>query len=194
MSGVETGLTQLMTAAGRGDADAAERLWHVVYHELRQIAHAQLRQEPQQSQLQTTVLVHEAYLRLTNRDGQLVPWENRRYFFAAAAEAMRRIRVDDARRRCRHKRGGGRSPGVLGGEPGVFDPDPTEVLAVNDVLDQLAERDPRKAEIVKLRYFAGLTIDDTATAVGLAPRTVDSEWRLARAWLHRALTSGSGCS
>jgi RNA polymerase sigma factor (TIGR02999 family) len=103
---------------------------------------------------------------------------------------MRRILVDGARTRRRLKRGGGNRPGELAEEPGVRDTDPAEILAVHEALDRLAERAPRKAEIVKLRYFAGLSIDETAEALGISPRTVDYEWRYARAWLHRELSAG----
>ena len=194
-------LTQLLAAAGQGDQAARNRLWAAIYDEL-----------------QPTSLVHEAYLRLIGNEP--VQWANRRHFFAAAAKAMRCIRIDDARKRKRLKRGGrgaatkprsdeateGRDEGTEGQrdrgqkpwasaraarpveEVGDVDQDPAEVLAVDEALSKLEREDPRKAEIVMLRYFAGLTGDETAAAMELSPRTVDVEWRFAKAWLHRELT------
>ena len=179
-------LTQLLTAVNNGDTDAQDTLWTLVYSELRRIAGAQMRREVRGDALQTTALVNEAYLRLVGNED--VQWANRRHFFGAAAEAMRRIRVDDARRRGRLKRGGGQAAEPLQEEPAVAGHDPSEVLAINDSLAELEQQDARKAEVVKLRYFAGLSVDDTAHALGLSPRTVDNEWRFARAWLHRALS------
>ena len=181
-------VTQLLAAAGNGDQGARERLWQLVYDELHRIAHHQVGQEHRRGSLQTTILVHEAYLRLTGGEG--LHLSNRPQFFAAAAEAMRRIRVDDARRRGRLKRGEGQTAQTLPDDPAAAGPDPTEALAVDDALERLEAAAPRQAEIVKLRYFAGLTVDETAEALGISPRTVDSEWRLSRAWLHRELSSG----
>lgn len=178
-------ITRLLHAAGGGEANAVEQLWSHIYPELRRLARAQLAREGHRCQLQTTVLIHEAYLRLVGE--QPVEWANRRHFFAAAAEAMRRIRVDDARKRCRAKRGGGKFPTPLLDDPGVFDAEPDELLALDEALERLQNHDARKAEVVKLRYFAGLTIDETAAALDVAPRTIDAEWRFARAWLHREM-------
>jgi RNA polymerase sigma factor (TIGR02999 family) len=139
--------------------------------------------------LQTTVLVSEAYLRLVG-DAD-VQWANRRHFFAAAARAMRRIRIDDARKRQRLKRGGGRPVGQLEDDPAAFDQDATELLAIDEALSKLEKADPRKAEVVMLRYFAGLSVEETAAALDIAPRTVDSEWRFAKVWLHRELSKGN---
>jgi RNA polymerase sigma factor (TIGR02999 family) len=168
------------------------------------LARAQLAQEGPGCSLQNTSLVNEAYLRLIG-DGH-VEWANRRHFFAAAAKAMRRICVDDARRRERLKRGGGqaqpagpadasdrsaRAPGTLLGDPPAPEQDPAEVLAIDEALQKLEQDDPRRAELVMLRYFAGLSIDETAAALGVSARTVDTEWRFAKAWLHRELSKGS---
>ena len=179
-------LTELMSAAGQGDSDARDQLWHLIYEELKRIARRQMASERPNHTLQTTVLVHEAYLRLLGHDGH--QWANRFHFFAAVAEAMRRICVDDARKRRRLKRGGGASPWPMVDEPPVFDQDPCEVLAVNDALANLEEHASRQAAIVKLRYFCGLTGEETAEILGVSPRTVDADWRMARAWLHRALS------
>ena len=138
--------------------------------------------------LQTTAVINEAYLRLVG-DGN-IRWASRRHFFGAAAKAMRRILVDDARRRNRLKRGGGEKAAALTDEPGVLDKDPAMTLAIDEALAKLEESDARKAEVVTLKYFGGLTVDEIAQALGIAPRTVDFEWRFARAWLHRELSKG----
>ena len=179
-------VTQLLVAAGQGDAAAADRLWSTVYDELRRLARGQLAREHSGCSLDSTSLVHEAYLRLVGREP--IEWANRRHFFAAAARAMRHIRVEDARRRGRFKRGGGRQASPLTDEPPIFDDDPVEVLAIDEALRNLEKVSPRQAEIVMLRYFAELSVDDTAEALGVSPRTVDYEWRFARAWLHRELS------
>ncbi len=179
-------ITQLLAAVGQGDGDARDRLWEAVYQELHAVAQRQLAAESPGRTLQPTALINEAYLRLFG--GGVVRFDNRRHFFAAAAESMRRIRTDDARTRNRLKRGGGHRPESLEEPPPAFDQDPAEVLAVNEALDTLKREDPRKAEVVLLRYFVGLSIDETADALGLSPRTIDSEWRFARAGLHRALS------
>lgn len=185
---VPESITHLLAAASGGDKTAQRNLWNVRYGELRRLAHRQVAAEPRGRAHQTTSLVHEAYIRLlANED---VEWANRRHFFAAAAQVMREIRVDDARRRGRLKRGGGKVLSPLKEEPAVFQREPSEVLAIHEALDRLAEQNERRAEVVKLRYFAGLSIDECASALDVAPRTVDSEWRLARAWLHRELSKG----
>jgi RNA polymerase sigma factor (TIGR02999 family) len=178
-------VTQLLAAVGRGDGGASEKLWALIYEELRAVARHQLAGEDSAGTLQPTALVHEAFLRLTGGGG--VQWANRRHFFAAAAKAMHRIRIDDARRRKRLKRGGGRRPGVLGEGPAIFDQDPDEVLAIDEALGRLKQEEPRAAEVVLLRYFAGLTVNETAEALGVSGRTVKSDWQFARTWLHREL-------
>lgn len=181
-------VTQLLVAASGGDAAAQKQLWSTIYNELRGIARQQMVGEAAGHTLQPTALVHEAFFRLFR--GHDVHFENRRHFFGAAAKAMRRIRIDDARKRKRLKRGGGKEPAALDAEPAIFDSDPAEVLAVHEALDKLEAEDPRKAEVVMLRYFAGLTEEETASALDLTRRTVQTEWRLARAWLHRELSKG----
>jgi RNA polymerase sigma factor (TIGR02999 family) len=181
-------LTQLLADAAAGDEAAHERLWSAVYEELHRLASQQMAAEAGARTLQATALVHEAYLRLTR--GSDADWACRQHFFAAAAKAMRRIRVDDARRRNRLKRGGGKQRESLGDGPVFFADDPAEVLAVDEVLAKLEQLDHVTAEVVKLRYFAGLTVDETAEALNLGARTVDKKWRMARAWLYRALTKG----
>lgn len=202
-------VTHLLDAVGRGDEVAREQLLDAVYAELRQMASAALARESGMRTLQPTALVHEAYLRLFGAsparstaspttdagDGQ---FHNRRHFFAAAAEAMRRILVDGARKRGRKKRGQGAKAQSLHGGP-VMDEasaavanaqwiDVDEILDIDAALDRLAEVHPREAEVVKLRYFAGLTVEDVAATLGIATRTVEKDWSFARAWLKRALT------
>jgi len=181
-------VTQLLAAVRRGDDHAHERLWSAIYNELRGIARHQMAGEASGQTPQPTALVHEAYLRLIG--SELPPFDNRGLFFAAAARIMRQIRVDYARKRNSLKRGGGKRPCRLDEEMAAFDEDPSEVLAINEALVRLEEADPRKAELVTLRYFAGLSLKECATALGIARRTVDKEWRLARAWLHRELSKG----
>jgi RNA polymerase sigma factor (TIGR02999 family) len=183
--GTTNPLTQLLAAASAGDAAAQDHLWSAVYDELHRLAHGQLAAEPA-GRLDTTALVHEAYLRLFGQGP--AAWTNRGHFFAAAANAMRRIRVDYARTRRSLKRGGDRHRATLPDEIAVFDDDPEMVLAVDEALGRLAQLDRRKAEVVTFRFFGGLSVDETAEALGIAPRTVDSEWRFARAWLHNALS------
>ncbi len=182
-------MTKLLAAVGRGDESAHERLWAMIYDELHGIARQQMADEAAPRTMQPTVLVHEAYLRLLGGDGD-IRWANRRQFFSVAAKIMRHIRIDDARKRKSLKRGGGESPRALEGELGAFDQDPTEVLAVHEALAKLEETEPRRAEVVVLRYFAGLGVDEVAEVIGVSPRTVDADWRHARAWLHRELSRG----
>ncbi len=181
-------LTELLAAVSDGDPAAQGKLWSAIYGELRRVAQQQMAGETPGRTLQPTALVHEAYFRLFG--DKKVQWANRRHFFAAAAEAMRRIRVDDARIRNRLKRGGGEQPGAILDAPAVFDQDPIEMLAVDEALDRLGQTDARKAQVVKLRYFAGLTVDECAAVLEVSPRTVDKDWAFARAWLHRELSKG----
>lgn len=184
------GITQLLAQMQAGDGDSRRELFALVHDELRRLAHAQMQGEQRAVTLNTTVLVNEAYLRLMG-DG-VGSWNGRAHFFAAAAEAMRRIRVDAARARRRRKRGGG--PPVSLEEAGAeqaawVDPaDDDELIGINEALPKLAELFPRQAEVVKQRFFVGLSVDETAEVLGVSPRTVDADWRLARAWLHRELS------
>jgi len=175
-------------AAENGDRVALNQLWDQVYTELRRLAHIQLAEEGGRGAVQTTSLVNEAYMRLIGREP--VAWENRRHFFGAAAQAMRRIRIDRARERHRLKRGGDRRIEPLLEDPPEDGPNQMDVLAIDDALKKLEAVDPRRAEVVLLRYYAGLSVDDTARALGVSARTVDGDWRFAKAWLHREL-SGS---
>jgi RNA polymerase sigma factor (TIGR02999 family) len=181
-------VTLILNRAGKGDPQAAEDLLPLVYDELRRLAASKLAREPAGQTLQATALVHEAWLRLGG-DGQ-PRWENRAHFFAAAAEAMRRILIDGARRRRAGRHGGGLTrvdvdtPG-LGLEDGAAGD--REMLAVHETLDRLAAHDARKAELVKLRYFAGLTLEEAAAILKIAVPTAKRDWAYARAWLFREI-------
>lgn len=179
-------VTQLLHRVCDGDTDARGALLALVYEELRRIAGHQVAFENKRQALQPTELVHEAYLRLFESSNNA--FENRRHFFTAAASAMRRIRVDDARKRNRQKRGGDHKISELPEDIPVFDQDVAEVLSVHEALEQLEATAPRLAEIVMLRYFASHTIGECATILGVSGRTVDNDWRFARAWLHEALS------
>jgi RNA polymerase sigma factor (TIGR02999 family) len=158
-----------------------------VYDELRKLARARLARERQQHQtLQPTALVHEAYLRVSSQPRQ---WDRRGHFFAAAALAMRRILVERARHYRRIKHGGGGEHLQVDEGVAAADPALTDVIAIDEALSQLEATDPRKAKVVALRYFAGLSVDETAAALDLSPATVKNEWKFARAWLFRVLGS-----
>jgi RNA polymerase sigma factor (TIGR02999 family) len=182
-----TGVTRLLEAAHRGDKQAAAELLPLVYAELRQLAAAKLAQEKPGQTLDATALVHEAYLRLVG-DQQ---FDGRGHFFAAAAEAIRRILVEQARRKQAARHGGLRQRERLDPDQVAAPAPADELLALHEALDRLAERHPEKAELVKLRYFAGLTADQAAAALGISPTTGDRHWAYARAWLRRAMSSGS---
>jgi len=177
-------VTRILSGIEAGDPHAAEQLLPLVYDELRKLAAQKLAQERPGQTLQATALVHEAYLRLV--DVETAPhWNSRGHFFAAAAEAMRRILVEMARKRRRFKRGGDLQRLDL---DGLELPDhnvPNNLLDLDDALTQLAQSHPEQAELVKLRYFAGLTVDEAAQALGIAPSTADRYWTYARAWLYR---------
>ena len=166
--------------------EVMERLVPVVYDELRALARAQLRQERPEHSLQATALVHEAYLRLL---GGTRPWNDRKHFFRAAAEAMRRILIEHARKRGRVKRGGTRVRVELRSVDLATDHDVDEIVALDDAFRRLEEQDGRAADVVRLRLFAGLSVEETAKALELSERTVKREWAFARAWLYQTLTA-----
>jgi RNA polymerase sigma factor (TIGR02999 family) len=180
----EQPVTELLRAAQAGDAGAAERLLAVVYEELQQVARARMAHLPPGQTLQPTALVHEAYLRLTDKSD--VPWESRQHFFFAAARAMRDILVEQARRKAGPARGGRRRQ-ELDDACAVVEPPAENVLAVHEALEDLENLDPLKAKIVMLRYFSGLTTAETAEVLGLAERTLDRHWRYIRVWLLKRL-------
>ena len=185
-----TDLTQILAAVQNGEPRAAEKLLPLVYDELRKLAAAKLAHERPGQTLQATALVHEAWLRIAGPDQRT--WNGRGHFFGAAAEAMRRILIDNARRKLRTKHGGGLArvdadgTGIAIAAP---DSNTDEMLAVHDALDRLAAIDARKAELVKLRYFVGLSIEETAEALGISAPTAKRDWAYARAWLHREISA-----
>jgi RNA polymerase sigma factor (TIGR02999 family) len=179
-------VTRILEAIEQGDMDAAGDLFPAVYDQLRRLAALELAHESPGQTLQATALVHEAYLRLVDID-RARTWKSRGHFFAAAAEAMRRILVDRARRKRSLKRGGGLARVALD-ETNLAAPETAdELLAVDEALDRLAVADPQAAELVKLRYFAGLSIPDVAQVLDVSPRSADRIWAYARAWLRRAI-------
>ncbi|MCZ2148043.1 MAG: sigma-70 family RNA polymerase sigma factor [Bryobacterales bacterium] len=180
-------VTRLLERWSGGDRDALDELTPLVYQELRKIARRQMMKERAEHTLESTALVHEAYLRLIGQKGS--KWQNRAHFFAVASEMARRILVDHAKARNAKKRGG---PKVsLDDSPEPFVRQDADVIAINDALDELAKLDPRQAKIVELRYFAGLTIEETAEVIGVSTPTVKRDWLVARAFLQRALGAGS---
>jgi RNA polymerase sigma factor (TIGR02999 family) len=181
-------VTRILNAIERGDTRATDKLLPLVYEELRLLAAQKLSHEPPGQTLQATALVHEAYLRLVGSEPQ--SWENRGHFFAAAAEAMRRILVERARHRQSLKHGGGLHQVIFDeASPAVEGPN-EDLVALDDALNKLAREDEQLAHVVKLRYFAGLTLSQIAELMGVTRRTVDRHWALGRAWLYRELTQG----
>jgi RNA polymerase sigma factor (TIGR02999 family) len=182
--------TAILKAVEAGDPSAASQLLPLVYKELRWLAARRLAREEPGLTLDPTALVHEAYLRLVGPDpGQ--HWEGRGHFFAAAAEAMRRILIEHARRKRSRKHGGDHQRQPLD-EAGVAARGPSEeLLALDEALSELAQREPSKAELVKLRYFAGLTLKEAAAVLGISITTADRYWAYARAWLHAKVTGAS---
>jgi len=179
-------VTHILSAIEHGDPQAAEKLLPLVYEELRKLAAQRLAQEKPGQTLQATALVHEAYLRLIGPD-KVSDWDSRAHFFAAAAEAMRRILVDIARRKASTKRGGGLERRILDEPQLETDEDADLLLALDEALSQLAEADPASARLVQLRYFAGLTTEQAATALGISVRSAYYTWSYARSWLRRAI-------
>jgi RNA polymerase sigma factor (TIGR02999 family) len=180
-------VTRILSQIEQGDPAAAEKLLPLVYDELRKLASVKLAQEKPGQTLQATALVHDAYIRLVDVE-KAQHWNSRGHFFAAAAEAMRRILIDQARRKLSLKQGGDLERTELeldcitAGEPS----DPAELLAVHEALEGLAKKSPRKAELVKLRYFLGCTLPEAAELLGIAAATAEDDWTYARAWLRRA--------
>jgi RNA polymerase sigma factor (TIGR02999 family) len=178
-------VTRILQSLERGDAQAAQQLLPLVYDELRKLAAARMAQEAPGQTLQPTALVHEAWLKLAGSQRQ--QWHGRAHFFAAAAEAMRRILIDQARRKGARKRGPQQVREELHESEIELQAPSAEVLAVHEALDALAAEEPAAAEVVKLRYFVGMTIPEIAEALNLSPRTADRHWAFARAWLKRAI-------
>jgi RNA polymerase sigma factor (TIGR02999 family) len=178
-------VTRLLGELSAGDRDALSQLLPLVYDELRRLASRRLHRERPGHPLQPTALVHEAYIRLLEQ--REVRWKNRGHFFAVAAQAMRRILIDQARAQLAEKRGGPQVAVSLDDAVIASEPKPEELIALDAAITQLSAVDPRQVQVVELRFFAGLTIEETAEALGISDTTVKREWRLARAWLHRAV-------
>jgi RNA polymerase sigma factor (TIGR02999 family) len=183
-------VTRILSAVEQGDPLAAEQLLPLVYAELRELAARRLARERPGQTLQATALVHEAYLRLVGGDRPR-DWNGRGHFYAAAAEAMRRILIETARRKNSRKRGGGQVRRDIDAIDVVAPETPDEVLALDEALTRLAGTDPQAAELVRLRFFTGLPLPEVAQLLGVAPRTADRLWAYARAWLHREVYGGA---
>jgi RNA polymerase sigma factor (TIGR02999 family) len=186
MTGPTTGeVTRLLDALNAGEEDARESLIPIVYQELRALASAHMRAEGDGHTLQPTALVHEAYFRLV---GQRVQWHGRSHFFAIAAQAMRRILVDHARKRKAARRGGGRQSTLMD-HHAIVSEDPVDLIALDDALERLRTLDERQARTVELRFFGGLEVKETAEVLGVSEITVKRDWRSAKAWLYRELST-----
>jgi RNA polymerase sigma factor (TIGR02999 family) len=179
-------VTQLLANWSQGDQGALDKLMPLVYGELRRLASSHLRRERSNHTLQSTALVHEAFMRLVNQ--QDVQWRNRAHFYAIAAQMIRRILVDYARSQHAEKRGSGAVKLALDDAMAVPQQADMDLLGLNDALDQLAELDARQSRIVELRFFAGLSIEETAEVMNLSPASIKREWNTARAWLFREMT------
>ncbi len=185
-------VTQLLEAIGNGHQAAADELLPLVYDSLRSLARQKMASEPPGNRLQPTSLVHEAYLRLVGTDPSAAHWENLGHFYAAAAEAMRRILVERARQRRQLKRGGGRERVPLSDIEFELDLGDDDLLALDEALKHLADRDKQMYDVAMLRYFGGLSVDQVAEAMGTSPRTVDRKWRCARIRLYEQITGSGG--
>lgn len=182
-------VTRLLVRWSEGDKAALEELMPLVYNELRRLANYYLQRERKDHTLQSTALVHEAFLRLI--DQREVRWQNRAHFFGVASQMIRRILVDHARAHQTAKRGGGAYTLALDDALGAEQKRDLDVVALDDALNSLADLDPQQARIVELRFFTGLTIEETAEAVGVSPATVKRDWNTAKAWLFRELSRGA---
>ncbi len=180
-------ITRILSAIEQGDPQAADQLLPLVYEELRKLAAARLAHEKPGQTLQATALVHEAYLRLVGSDERGACWENRGHFFAAAAESMRRILVDSARRKQAEKRGNRPARRELHDIEIAAEEVPEDLVALDEALVKLSETDKLAADLVQLRYFGGMSIPDAAEALGISPRTAARLWAFARAWLRRRI-------
>ncbi len=184
-----TDVTHILSQIESGDPSAAEQLLPLVYEELRKLAAIRLAHEKPGQTLQATALVHEAYLRLVDVQ-KTQPWDSRRHFFSAAAEAMRRILIENARRKQRLKRGGGRRRETFRDVEIECPASPLDLLALNEALNRLAVEEPEKAELVQLRFFAGLNHEEAANVLGMSLITAKRHWRYARVWLHAQMSEG----
>ncbi len=186
--GTSADVTRILDALHEGSDQAAEKLLQAVYNELRRLATQRLAAEAPGQTLQPTALVHEAYLKLVQEDRK--DWKSRAYFFGAAAQAMRRILVDRARKKARLRHGGDREREELSDSGLVAEPDSLDLLALDEALGKLASRDARKAELVQLRYFTGLTLEQCAEVLGISRATAERDWTFARAFLYQEVQKG----
>jgi len=182
-------VTRILNAIEQGDAQAADKLLPLIYEELRILAAQKMSHEPPGQTLQATALVHEAYIRLVGEEAR--NWDSRGHFFAAAAEAMRRILVENARRKKSSKHGGDKLKVDLNHAELAIEEPSEDLIALDEAMTRLSETDPGVADLVKLRYFAGLTIEQAAEFLGLSRRTAIDHWAYARAWLRREISKGS---
>lgn len=182
-------LTRIIDSIEHGDSNAADELLPLVYEELRKLAAARMARETPGHTLQPTALVHEAWLRLVGNNNENAHWNGRAHFFGAAAEAMRRILIDRARRKSAQRHGGGQQRVDLQDMEFATAEDDDQLLAVNEALEKLARQDRSKAELVKLRYFAGMTLEEAAQLMGISVPTAKRNWAYAKAWLHREVTA-----
>ena len=180
-------ITELLVGSGQGDKDALDKLMPVVYDELRRQAARYLRREQAGHTLQTTALIHEAYVRLV--DQRNVQWQNRAHFFGIAAQMMRRILVDHARGKRRAKRGGSDVKVSLADATIPVKERDLDVVALDEALTRLAQIDEQQSRVVELRFFSGLTVEETAQVMGISPATVKRDWSMAKAWLHREISA-----
>jgi RNA polymerase sigma factor (TIGR02999 family) len=180
-------ITELLVGYGRGDKEALDKLMPIVYEELRRQAARYLRREQAGHTLQTTALIHEAYVRLV--DQRNVQWQNRAHFFGIAAQMMRRILVDHARTKKRAKRGGSDVKVSLADATIPVKERDLDVVALDEALTRLAEIDEQQSRVVELRFFSGLTVEETAEVMGISPATVKRDWSMAKAWLHREISA-----
>ncbi len=186
MAAASLNVTQLLVGWGKGDKAALDQLLPIVYDELRRQAARYLRRERVGHTLQTTALIHEAYLRLV--DQRNVQWQNRAQFFGIAAQLMRRILVDHARTKKRAKRGGSDIRVSLADAEGSVKAQELDVVALSEALDRLEQIDEQQSKIVELRFFSGLTVEETASVLDISPATVKRDWSMAKAWLHREIS------
>jgi RNA polymerase sigma factor (TIGR02999 family) len=182
-------ITELLASYGRGDKESLDQLMPIVYDELRRQAARYLRREKAGHTLQTTALIHEAYVRLV--DQRNVQWQNRAHFFGIAAQMMRRILVDHARSKKRAKRGGSEIRVSLGDAEVAAKDQDLDVVALDEALERLARIDEQQSRVVELRFFSGLSVEETAEVMGISKSTVKRDWSMAKAWLHRELSGES---
>lgn len=178
-------VTTLLTQAADGDSKAANQLLPLVYEQLRAIAQRRMASENPGHTLQATALVHEVFLRLLG--DRRVPWQNQAHFYATAAQAMRRVLLDHAKAKGRQKRGGGQKKMPLNVADLAATENPEQILALDTALCRLEEQNPEAAQVVRLRFYAGMSIDQTAEVLEMSPRTIDRRWKFARAWLYKML-------